>query len=56
MMINAEWHKKNRMLKNPSEEERIKWHRKHLEFCNCRKPSDKMMTEIKEYELRHTGK
>lgn len=31
--INKEWHKKNRMSKNPTLEERIKWHLKHAKNC-----------------------
>ncbi len=34
--INAEWHKKNKMPKNPSEAERIKWHKGHAKHCQCR--------------------
>jgi hypothetical protein len=40
-MINAKWHKKNRLgnLKGSQEEKlekRIKWHKVHLKHCNCR--------------------
>ena len=56
MAINTDWHKKNRMIKNPTEEQRIQWHINHTVNCDCRKPSEKMMEEIKKYELQHTGK
>jgi hypothetical protein len=49
MTINAQWHKKNIMPKNPTEEVRIKWHIEHLKFCPCRAPSPKLTAEIKEY-------
>lgn len=34
--INAKWHKNHRMPKNPSLEERIKWHAEHSKNCSCR--------------------
>ena len=34
--INAEWHRENRMPKNPSFEERVAWHSEHLAHCGCR--------------------
>jgi hypothetical protein len=36
MKINATWHLKNKMIKNPKLEDRIKWHREHSENCSCR--------------------
>lgn len=38
-MINAEWHAKNKMPKNPTTQQRLKWHREHLKNCACRKPT-----------------
>jgi hypothetical protein len=35
MAINKEWHLKNKMPKNASFEQRIKWHREHNKNCNC---------------------
>ncbi|HSB46581.1 MAG TPA: hypothetical protein VLD37_01100 [Candidatus Bilamarchaeum sp.] len=35
--MNAEWHLKNKMPKNPTLEQRIKWHRGHAKNCSCRK-------------------
>lgn len=34
--MNAAWHSKNPMPKNPTAAERIAWHRAHLEHCGCR--------------------
>jgi len=34
--INKEWHMKNKMLKNASEEQRIRWHFEHSKNCSCR--------------------
>ncbi|MCL4353921.1 hypothetical protein M1349_00425 [Patescibacteria group bacterium] len=36
MKINAQWHRENKMPKNPKLEDRIKWHRNHQKNCNCR--------------------
>jgi len=36
MKINKEWHQKNKMPKNPILNERIKWHKEHVKYCNCR--------------------
>jgi hypothetical protein len=35
--INARWHKKNKMPKNATLQERINWHKAHLKHCGCRK-------------------
>jgi hypothetical protein len=45
--INKEWHEKNRMPKNPSMEERIKWHLAHAKNCSCRKIEGKLAEEMK---------
>ncbi|KKQ74344.1 MAG: hypothetical protein US96_C0034G0005 [Candidatus Woesebacteria bacterium GW2011_GWB1_38_5b] len=45
MKINAEWHKKNKMPKNPTEEQRIKWHIAHAKNCACW-PIPKKLQEI----------
>jgi len=49
-MINADWHIKNKMPKNPTEEVKIKWHIEHLKNCPCRAPSPKLMEQIKNYD------
>lgn len=33
--INADWHKKHRMPKNPTVQQRIKWHLEHQKNCGC---------------------
>lgn len=45
MKINADWHIKNKMPKNPKLEQRIKWHKEHAKFCLCRE----MPESIKKY-------
>lgn len=34
--INASWHKKNPMPKNPTLKERAAWHIAHATACGCR--------------------
>lgn len=45
MAINAKWHKKNRMPKNATTEQRIKWHTQHNQNCNCRPGFPKKLEE-----------
>ena len=47
MKINKTWHEKNKMPKNPSIDQRIKWHKEHANNCTCRPIPDKLMKEIK---------
>jgi hypothetical protein len=34
--INAKWHAKNKMPKNATLEERVRWHEEHARECGCR--------------------
>lgn len=34
--INRDWHDKNRMPKNPTTTQRLKWHLAHAKACACR--------------------
>jgi len=45
MTINAEWHKKNRMPKNATVEQRFKWHTAHNKNCNCHPGFPKKLAE-----------
>jgi len=45
--INKEWHLKNKIPKNPSLEQRIKWHKAHVKHCVCRPIPEKLMEIIK---------
>ncbi|HEY7269954.1 MAG TPA: hypothetical protein VH951_09020 [Dehalococcoidia bacterium] len=47
MVINAEWHRQNRMPKNPTKEQRYHWHLEHSKNCNCRPISGKLLEEMK---------
>ncbi len=52
MIINVEWHKKNKMKMPSTLTERVKWHEEHLKHCQCRK--DVPPTILK--ELNKQGK
>ena len=52
MAINKEWHLKNKMPKNPSLDERIKWHVEHAKNCLCRPLGGKILEEIKKRGLK----
>ena len=47
MEINVEWHNKNKMPKNPSLEQREKWHKEHAKNCQCRPLTEKLIKELK---------
>jgi len=51
MKINAEWHKLNRMPKNPTLDERVVWHVSHAKNCSCRPLGGKILEEIKKRKL-----
>ena len=46
MKLNVEWHKNNKMPKNPPIDERIKWHLAHVKNCGCRPIEGKILEEI----------
>lgn len=52
MKINASWHSKNKMPKNPTLDERIAWHLAHSKNCACRPLKGKIMDEIKKRKLQ----
>ena len=45
MAINADWHRKNRMPRNATFEQRVKWHQEHNKHCNCRPGFPKKLAE-----------
>jgi len=51
MAINREWHLKNKMPKNATEEERAEWHKAHIENCNCYPVSENIKKLIAKYKL-----
>jgi hypothetical protein len=52
MKLNKNWHLKNKMPKNPTEEQRIKWHISHARHCACREMSEKLKALIKKYKSK----
>jgi hypothetical protein len=42
MKINKSWHLKNKMPKNATLREKIKWHEGHAKNCNCRDSSARL--------------
>lgn len=51
--INAEWHEANRMPKNPTHEQRMRWHFEHNKHCQCYPMSAKIQAELAAWEAEH---
>jgi hypothetical protein len=51
MKINKEWHLKNKMPKNPTLDERIKWHLEHQKNCTCRSIPEKLLKMMAEKKI-----
>jgi hypothetical protein len=49
--INADWHKKNLMPKNPTVEQRIRWHLEHIKHCGCAPIPPKLATEMEKRKI-----
>jgi len=45
------WHKENKMPKNPSLDERVKWAIGHAENCACRPIPESLSVEFKKRKL-----
>jgi len=56
MPINKQWHLKNKMPKNPTIEERIKWHLEHQKNCSCMPIPKKLEEEMKKRGLNKLNK
>jgi len=52
--INKEWHEKNKMPKNPTFEQRVKWHLAHQKNCSCRPIAGKLAEEMQRREELHS--
>jgi len=50
--INREWHTKNKMLKNPTFKQRVKWHLAHQKNCSCRPIAGKLAEEMKKRGIK----
>jgi hypothetical protein len=53
LKVNKDWHKKNKMPKNPTMDQRIDWHLDHQKKCSCRAIPDKLLEEIKRRKIRN---
>jgi len=52
MKINKEWHENNLMPKNPSLEQRIRWHIAHAKACKCRQIPDSIKKELRKRKIK----
>lgn len=52
LSLNKEWHLKHPMPKNPTIEQRIKWHLEHQKHCSCRKIKGKLAEEMKKRGIK----
>jgi hypothetical protein len=50
--INAKWHLANKMPKNPTLDQRVKWHVEHARNCQCRPLAGKILAEIKKRGIK----
>jgi hypothetical protein len=56
MKLNKEWHLAHKMPKNPTHEQRLKWHIEHAKNCSCREMPEKLRAEIRKQKLNATKK
>ena len=52
--INAEWHRKHLMPKNPTMAERVEWHLAHSEMCGCRPVPPSLVADVATLKRRRT--
>ncbi len=52
--MNKTWHDQNKIPKNASLEERIRWHTEHAKHCDCRPIPKNLLPKIKEPKPRAT--
>jgi hypothetical protein len=50
--FNRDWHLKNKMPDNPTNEQRIEWHIEHARHCGCREIPPKLKAEIEKKKGR----
>jgi hypothetical protein len=53
MSMNKEWHKKNKMPKNATFEQRVKWHLEHQKHCTCRPIPEKLLHQMESDSVRN---
>jgi len=52
MKLNKAWHLKHPMPKNPTFDQRVKWHLAHQQNCSCRPIAGKLAEEMKERGIK----
>jgi len=52
MNINKDWHLVNRMPKNSTPDQRVKWHIEHVRNCTCRPLGGKILEEIRRKSIK----
>lgn len=45
--MNKAWHEENKMPKNATFDQRVKWHREHQKHCGCRPIPAKLLEQMK---------
>ena len=50
--INKEWHLANKMPKNPTHEQRMRWHIEHVKYCQCYPISAKLQKELDDFKKK----
>jgi hypothetical protein len=46
--LNRQWHEANRMPRNASRSERLRWHQRHATVCGCRPIPESLLSGISE--------
>jgi hypothetical protein len=46
-VINATWHRKNRMPQRPTAAQRLRWHLAHAKACNCRELTPSTLEKLR---------
>ena len=44
--MNEAWHRKNRMPRNATMAQRVKWHKEHARECGCREMPESVRKDI----------
>lgn len=52
MNVNKEWHLRHIMAKNPTFEQRVRWHLEHQKHCSCRPIPEKLLAEMKKKGIK----
>ena len=56
MGLNRKWHQGHKMPRNPTDDQRARWHLEHLQNCDCRQPTPAIQRLIDGYKERAVGR